>query len=314
VTVRSAFGWIGAAVGLVALAFVLARLIQQLPHIPAIDWTYLAAGSLAGAVLLSTVPTIVAAAAMPLLLDVAGVSLSQRGSFALVGRSQIGKYLPGNVFHYLGRVALGVRSGLPAAPLALAVTVETGLTVVVALTVGIVGSLREGAMAPVLSDSFRRSIFTGAAVLAAIGLLPLVVPRLRRGVRGFVAARRSYYASRQTLVAAVLYSLSFVALGVAIELLLRGVLGVDSQWGWVQFAWRFALVWVVGLLAIGAPAGLGVREALLLVWFSPVLGESVAVGLAALLRLVTIVADIVVFALTWLLSRSRPNEVSTAPG
>jgi hypothetical protein len=69
------------------------------------------------------------------------------------------------------------------------------------------------------------------------------------------------------------------------------VFDVEAPWGWPQFIWRFALIWILGLLTIGAPAGLGVREALLVVWFSLVIGES---------RVVTTVADVRVFGLAWL--------------
>ena len=97
------------------------------------------------------------------------------------------------------------------------------------------------------------------------------------------------------LTAAAFYVLAFVSLGLAIDILLHAALGIAPPWNWMQFTWRFAFIWVLGLVTIGAPAGLGVREALMLVWFSPAIGESAALGVAAMLRMVTTAADVLVF-------------------
>jgi glycosyltransferase 2 family protein len=304
VSTRSVVSWIGATIGSVALGFVIWRLADQIDRIPDVRWNATAVSCFAGAVLLSGVPALMAAAGMPLLLRAAGVPLSWRDSLVLVGRSQIGKYLPGNVFHYLGRIGLGIRRGLPAGPLSLAVGVETGLTIVIALGIGAAGSLLEGMFSDPRSQSMATIlwIFTG---LGTVALLGLSVSPVRTAIVGFVRLHRPYLASRRAFALATLYVLAFASLGLAIDLILRGVLGVESPWGWVQLTWRFALIWVLGLITIGAPAGLGVREALLLVWFSPALGDSVALGLAGLLRLGTIVADLVVFALAWTLDFVR---------
>jgi hypothetical protein len=313
VTTRAVWSWIGAAIGLLSLSFVFVRLVHQMDQIPPIHWTYLALSHLAGAVIMSGLPIAMAAAAMSLLASVGGVSLPLRESFELVGQSQIGKYLPGNVFHYLGRIALGVRRGLPAGPLSLVVGAETALTIAVAVLVGTVGVLLDRSITEIGLAKWRAAMLWGAFGVATLVVVSLSLPVARRRVTKLLSANCTRYASRRTLLAAALYFLSFVSLGIAIELMVRGVLGANPHWGWLQFTWRFALIWVIGLLAIGAPAGLGVREALLLVWFSPVLGESTTLALAGLLRLVTMAADIIVFGLAWLLSRGRLGEVSTVP-
>lgn len=56
---------------------------------------------------------------------------------------------------------------------------------------------------------------------------------------------------------------------------------------------------VLGFVALAAPAGVGVREAVLLAGLSPVLGGPGAVGAAVLSRVVSLVADVV----SWLVAR-----------
>jgi glycosyltransferase 2 family protein len=304
-TRRSALTWIGATISSLALGFVVWRLADQIDRIPQVRWNVTTVSSFAAVILLSGVPALMAAAGMPLLLRAARVSLSWRDSFVLVGRSQIGKYLPGNVFHYVGRIGLGIRRGLPVGPLSLAVGIETAFTIVIALGIGATGSLLEGTFTDSHSQTPRFAVFWITTGLGTIALLAVSLTPARHVVADFVRQRRSYYSPRRAFALATLYTFAFASLGVAIELIVRGVMGIQSPWGWLQFAWRFALIWVLGLIAIGAPAGLGVREASLLVWFSPVLGESAALGLAGLLRLGTIAADLIVFALASMLDFSR---------
>lgn len=297
--------WIGAAAGVASLSFVVLQLIQHGQEIPRIPWTWPALGSLAGAVVLSGLPVVIGAIAMSLLLHAGGVSLTWRESFAIVGQSQIGKYLPGNVFHYLGRAALGAHRGLPIGPLSIAIGAETAFTIVVAMVIGGAGALSEGVFTDPRSHALRNAIVWSSAGLAAIIVAGLSINHVRSIASQFLATRRAYYLSIGTVLVAVLSALAFASLGAAIALLVQGVLGVDPRWGWLQFTWRFALIWVLGVVTVGAPAGIGVREALMVVWFSPVVGESLALGLAALLRLVTITADLLMFALAWLVDGRR---------
>jgi uncharacterized membrane protein YbhN (UPF0104 family) len=59
----------------------------------------------------------------------------------------------------------------------------------------------------------------------------------------------------------------------------------------------FAIAWIAGYLVPGAPGGLGVREAMMVMVLSPVLGAGAAVGLSLTLRLTTTLGDAVAFGL-----------------
>ena len=57
-------------------------------------------------------------------------------------------------------------------------------------------------------------------------------------------------------------------------------------------AW-LCLAWMAGYLVPGAPGGLGVREAVLLLGLAPTVGEPSALAAALSYRMVTVVADAV---------------------
>jgi uncharacterized membrane protein YbhN (UPF0104 family) len=69
----------------------------------------------------------------------------------------------------------------------------------------------------------------------------------------------------------------------------------------------FAIAWLAGLVAVYAPGGLGVREAVLVALLSSRIGAANALVLAATSRLIFILADVVLAgAATAALRRGRP--------
>jgi uncharacterized membrane protein YbhN (UPF0104 family) len=79
----------------------------------------------------------------------------------------------------------------------------------------------------------------------------------------------------------------FLLAGAAVRVLDSSpdVLPFSAWCGWLSLAW------IVGYVTPGAPAGIGLREAVLVLGLSPALGESEALALALLYRLVTTIAD-----------------------
>jgi hypothetical protein len=303
VTRRALANVAGVALTLAALAFVAVRLAWQADRLPPVVWSSSALAAVVAALAAGVLTAWLGAGAAAVLLH-GGVPVSWRESFTLLGKSQIGKYLPGNVFQYLGRVALAARRGLPVEPVVLALGVETVLAVATAMGVAAAGWLLDsGGDDRLPSWLAERLTLVGLAALAAVGATAAAAG-LAPAVRTWLRARRGYLAPGRVAAAAALYVVNFALLGLSVELLLRGVWGLEPAWGWPQFAWRFALIWAVGLLVPGAPAGLGVREALLLAWFSPELGEPATLGLAVLLRVVTTMADVLTFLLASVSDRS----------
>ncbi|WP_246846397.1 hypothetical protein [Humibacter ginsenosidimutans] len=74
----------------------------------------------------------------------------------------------------------------------------------------------------------------------------------------------------------------------------------------------YALSWAVGFLAVFAPAGAGVREAILVLLFAGSIGGADVLGVAVVSRMIFILVDVTLFgssALSWRFSnRNRSAE------
>jgi uncharacterized membrane protein YbhN (UPF0104 family) len=76
----------------------------------------------------------------------------------------------------------------------------------------------------------------------------------------------------------------------------------------------YSVAWIAGVLTPGLPAGLGVREAILVQGLSPLLGATEALGSALLFRLLTTLADAIVFGIGMLMLRLAAGARPPAEG
>ena len=54
----------------------------------------------------------------------------------------------------------------------------------------------------------------------------------------------------------------------------------------------FSIAWVAGFIIPGAPGGIGVREAVIIFFLTPIIGEAESITVSIGLRLVTLLGDI----------------------
>jgi hypothetical protein len=305
--------WLGGALAIAAAGWVVASLVRGSPGAAAgtgVETSRLVAAAAAGAVLYALLG-VLAAAAWWRCLGLYGRRPPMVPAVVLWARTQAAKYLPGNVFHYLGRQLLGRRMGLSHAELAASAALELATVLVAAAMLTAAGS----AAAP--GGSLRLSAAAGAAALAALAMLfaadALIrrLPPLRRLADGLPPLSR-----RRTAAAAL------PALGLHL-LVLAGTAGI--LWGLVAAGWperalplgaalaAYPLAWAAGTLTPGAPGGIGVREAALAVQLAPFLGEAPAALAAIALRAVTVGGDLLLAGAAWTL-RGRDGGADGAGG
>jgi hypothetical protein len=232
------------------------------------------------------------------------------------GLSQAAKYLPGNVAQYLGRAVLGRADGLrwPALLASFALEAISYTVAGVSLGLGLTALVGTGAPSTSWPGGAGFVLFLTCLLAAvAAALMP------RGGTTGWLARRLGATELRPPggRVSALCLALSWAAFllsGLALTVVAHEVFGLP----WAAF-WRLTLwsstAWLAGFLTPGAPAGLGVREALLARGLHPLCGSSEAITLALALRVAATVADGAVLALAWWAQewrRRRPASPAAA--
>ena len=232
--------------------------------------------------------------------------------------TQIGKYLPGNVGHFAGRVAFGRERGISAAACSASTLCEQLLAVsAVVLFMGIDYLLIPTNLVPL--QGHLPSAPWLATLLLVAGFSPLFLGTVSAQIGHWIPGRLGR-ALLEVRNLGGLYLLRFVVvcwggffiLGLFVTEVAEAVAGPQLL-ATSLAALVFAAAWVTGLLTPGAPAGMGVRETIMVVGLAPMIGEGPALAIALTMRVVSITGDGTVFLIGLvadrLLRRRGPRDI-----
>ncbi|MFC5380248.1 lysylphosphatidylglycerol synthase domain-containing protein [Aquipuribacter nitratireducens] len=201
--------------------------------------------------------------------------------------TQAGKYVPGSLWPVLAQAALARRYGVGRATVVTASTLFLLLHTVTGVVVGVV------ALGPTAAGSWGRLLYP-VALAGLLVLLPPVLGRLlgllARSGRVRPGTPPSWGATAR---ATALMALAWAAYGAATWVLLVPLSPGTADAALARTAvGAYALAWVVGFLAVAAPAGVGAREAVLVAVLQPGVGLGGALSVALVSRVVLTVADL----------------------
>ncbi len=213
--------------------------------------------------------------------------------------SELGKYLPGKVGHFVGIVALS-------RPLGIARTeaiVSTLLQLVFQCMLGVLVGL------PVLFSAITKEYFRSSLekfqhnIPLYIGILLVIVglcaffyillqKELRASMLYIKKGMQSVFSTMGTLRLIVIYLLLWVHLGIAFFLFIKSIYAIRvAQFPIIMGTYAFA--WSVGFMTLITPGGLGVREGILSLLLTSCLPPATATLVALLSRLWVICVEII---------------------
>jgi glycosyltransferase 2 family protein len=202
--------------------------------------------------------------------------------------SNLARYVPGNVWSYVGAVELARREGVARRTTLAVMALTQVLSVGVALLVGLPVLLAERARLgrPALLGTLTVALLAAAAVVFRRRLLELARRRFPELEPGDLAPSTSTVA---LLVAG--YAAYWLLTGLAFAVFVRSLYPLPA--GDVPLAAAaYAAAYAAGFLSLLTPAGLGVREGVLVVALAPVLPAGPALVVALLSRLWMMLAEL----------------------
>ncbi len=229
-----------------------------------------------------------------------------RRMLPILATTQFGKYLPGNVAQHIGRVALATREGIPLSASLFSIAYEMLLMLVACAHLSALTLLwaPPAAIAAWEVNEYRVPLLVAVTAGAALALFlaPTAatwLARLRGSSSGGVqVGSMTLRLDVRTIIACYsTYAINFFLVGAGLWLVSRALLPDPAAAPGVVFlTGAFASSWILGFVAPGAPAGLGVREAILSAWLSGSLPAAQVVLLVVSLRIATSLGDLLNFA------------------
>ncbi len=237
-----------------------------------------------------------------------GARSQTRSSARLFFVSQLGKYLPGAVWPVIAQMEYGARAGLSRRSMLAA----NMLTFVLSLAVGLGLA---GICLPLSSTAaLHRFWWTFLLIPVLVALLhPRAIPAfidwaLRLLGRAPVGARLPFRYSVRGIAWGLV---SWIALGLHLRALTSG-LGAHGWPALLAAIGGEALAVSAGVIFVPAPAGAGIRDAVLVATLTPSLGATNALAAALVSRVVLIVVDLLLAALSSI-GRQRRAPGHAAP-
>ena len=270
------------------------------------DLRRMSAGTVVLAGLLGCLPPMLTVLAWRRLLADLGspIHLAPAGGIFFVG--QLGKYVPGSVWAIVAQAEMAARLNVPRRRTAVTGLLNVGLAAVCGFIVG-VPSLR-------LLISRGESATTGWVLLLLVPPLVLVLwpPLLNWAIAlGLRVLRREplehRLSGRAVLFTVVAFCASWLCSGLSVYLLARAVSGPDTDAGRLVLATvsGFALAAAVSMFTVVLPAGVGLREGLLVLLLGPVISVPAAAAVVVVARFLTVLADVLFALLGWAWARSH---------
>ncbi|MDA3913411.1 hypothetical protein [Oleiagrimonas sp.] len=226
---------------------------------------------------------------------------------AIMATTQFGKYLPGNIAQHIGRVALTRNSGIPLSVTLFSIAYEFLLILVACSHLSALTMLWEPPLALIKWDISKYRLPLVILITSGAVLALALAPRAASWLAKVRAARRGeethvtpcFKLNVRTVMACyVTYLVNFFIVGVGLWLVTHALLGTSAHTPSVIFlTGAFAGSWILGFVAPGAPAGLGIREVLLSAWLSGSLPATQIVLVVVALRIATTVGDALNFGI-----------------
>ncbi|MEH2196942.1 lysylphosphatidylglycerol synthase transmembrane domain-containing protein [Nostoc sp.] len=219
-------------------------------------------------------------------------------------KTNIAKYLPGNIWHYYGRIVAAKNANVSAGAATLSVLLEPLLMLAAALIIIVLCSSQFAAANTTLVIQILQ-LLSLAVVLCAIHpwFLNPVIRFLYR-----LKAKKSVATTEETIplslksypVRPLLGELGFMGLRATGFILTMFALGSLSANQIPLLLGAFSCAWLLGLVIPGAPGGLGVFEATAYQLLQHHFPAALVFSAIALYRLISILAETAGAALAWL--------------
>ncbi len=242
-----------------------------------------------------------------------GADLNAPRGFILYMVPTLGRYVPGKVLSLAGHVVIAARYGVEFSIAAAAIALLT----VIGLTAAAIAGFFFLLVQPpgIVDEQLLRWALVGGLLLIAAALMPgLWIRLVNAGLRLFRRAPLAVIPGYAVLLKSLfLMSVHVVLITGGYAAMTSGVIGLGLD-NLPILVGAICVANILGFIAVFAPAGIGVREGVLMLLLSPTIGSGSAALFAVALRLVQVVGDTAIAAVGLMLlrldERSRAGEAS----
>lgn len=237
------------------------------------------------------------------------VGLPLKRCYVIYNLTQLAKYIPGSVFQFLGRVGIYRKIGIQDRDIPNTLLIEVGILLASAFLIGIVLVL-------VLNFNMLLSVFASyrnVLLLITICLFAafagLIIYML---IRGRNLSLRRFLRKKLVLITITNAVGVWVLIGASFVVIMSGFITDSMTAGvFIYLIGLFSLAYAIGFCVPFAPAGIGIREGVIVVGISHLTTIEVAVMVASMHRILYFIVDLLLGGSAFILSKCSNDETNT---
>ena len=234
------------------------------------------------------------------------IETSKTDTVFTYSQANLYKYLPGNIFHYIGRNQIAVNQAASHGTV-IATTIAEMLLIIFAAIITVVIFAGQDALKWLLSNGlFARVIF----VLAVIFLCCLIASVILYSANERIKERIEKYrriANRIGFVNVVKFIIAYIIIFILNSVMfltllysIGGELHINLL---ASVIGMYTLSWIIGFVTPGAPAGLGIREVIMTSLLTGIVSGDLVITAVVLYRVVTTLGDVGGFLMAYQLKK-----------
>lgn len=222
-----------------------------------------------------------------------------RKAVPVFAKSNFLKYVPGNVFQYIGRNQLASDLDISHADVACATVLDIAFS---ALSPFIVGLVLVGSDAVKILEAYGKSF--AAIVIAGMILVfaaVIVLVKFRNRFSKILEKYRKVFIKeniKRILLTFLYYTAQNALTVIMCIIVFRHIVGMTQGISeLLMFSGVYLFSWIVGFITPGAPGGIGVREAVMMLMCGELAGSDDIMLFVIVMRVASIAADALAFGI-----------------
>lgn len=217
--------------------------------------------------------------------------------------SEVARYVPGKIWQYVSRIYLAERYGTPPALTLTSALIELLLMMIAS---GAIAMANLSRLVPQFSQQYR-PLFAAGLAISLILVHPRLLKMWSRLLAKFLRQEWVPFDVRYSHLVMILMAslLTWVIAGLGFSLFVEA-LTPEAGGHTVQLVTIYSASWLVGLLAVVVPAGVGVREGAMTMLLAAIMPQPTAAVIAIAARLWVTLLEVLLLGAARLLIAGPP--------
>ncbi len=216
-------------------------------------------------------------------------------------KSNIGKYIPGNIMQFAGRNILAGKLGFKQLDITFCSIIEIVMLLFTDCVLSLVFAMKSfKGVLKALSYKINTNLIYGILIVIILAIAVVIWLLVKKS--GIIKNYKHFFTINFIKLLCKLfciYSLTLIIPGIFLVMILKLVLGASMSLPIIMITISGSMIsWVVGFIVPGAPGGIGVRESVILLILAPTFTNNIVLLAAILLRIASTFGDVIAFLLS----------------